>query len=749
MQQLSSLQYDDFDDELGAVQHDGLDDDNSNNSIWEMDSVGLHGPQDDENCSTELDGIDPHDFWDDYFTGGVYERDEGWDVEDAWEGAGDTSEGADAREDPDDVVELLLTSHSMGSSSKENNQPPTQVTLSTQPPVMEEYEIEYFPGEEAATPMETPTTSESVFTKYQQQLNNNNVYAPFASKLDWELTKWAKLHGPSSSAFNELLQIDGIADDLSYKNAQELNTLIDQKLPCRPSFHCHNIRIGAIYGNPEFAAHLIHKPERHFRRSGGERVRVFHDMHTGSWWWKVQEVLEGCRPGASVIPVIVSSDSTQVTQFGNKMAYPPLVDAGIHGVAMSDGLGTVRRVHPLLAIYIGDYPEQVTVTGIKTGQCPKCDVPNKELGNEQFQSKARDIHAVLGALHKFSTGNYREFFDACKVAGIKPIAMPFWLPLPFVDIFQSITPDALHQLLQGILKHLISWLIKAYGSEEINVCFQRLVPNHHIRVFTGGISGLSCVTGKEHGQVARGILGIIADLNIPGGYDAAHFIRAVHALLDFKYLADLKLISARHLTLMKEALNRFHENKQIFIDLGIRKDFNIPKLHSCLHYVELIRRFGTTDNYDTQYTERLHIELAKDAYCASNRWDELPQMTRWLERQEQVHDYAGYIAWRCNNPTPKPSPNLLLPAYQYIKMTRFPTIQSVSIADVITNYGAEFFYAVFARFVVLWRNGQITRACLEQEILDVHIPFISISAHHHIRYRDNNCDLTTVDSIHI
>ena len=520
-----------------------------------------------------------------------------------------------------------------------------------------------------------------------------------------------------------------------------------------------------------------------------------------------QEVLEGYRPGVSIVPIIISTDPTQVTQFGNKTACPaymtignlpknirrkssrcgqillaylpatklklvankaarrrmllnlfhsclhyilqPLVDAGIHGIPMMDGLGTVRRVHPVLAVYIGDYPEQVRVTGIKTGECPKCDIPSKELGNEQFSSKARDIHSVLDALCKFGAGDYREFLDACKGVGIKPIAKPFWLQLPFVDIFQSITPDVLHQLLQGVLKHLISWLLQAYGSEEIDVRFQRLIPNHHIRIFMGGISGLSHVTGKEHGQVARAILGVIADLNLPGRQDTGRLLRAVRALLDFKYLAALMVISTHHLTLMKEALNIFHANKQIFVDLGIRKDFKILKLHSCLHYVDSIRRFGTTDNYDTQYTECLHIELAKDAYRASNKRDELPQMTTWVERGEQVQDYARYISWRGDNPTPTSSPSPLLPPHRYIKMTKFPTIQSVSITDVISNYGAQFFYGAFARFVVLWRNGPMTRAHLEQQILDVHIPFINISVYHHIWYKDRNTDLSSVDSIHI
>jgi hypothetical protein len=45
----------------------------------------------------------------------------------------------------------------------------------------------------------------------------------------------------------------------------------------------------------------------------------------------------------------------------------------------------------------------------------------------------------------------------------------------------------------------------------------------------------------------------------------------------------------------------------------------------------MIMLFGSTDNYNTEYTEQLHIDLAKDAYHAMNHKDEFAQMTCWLE----------------------------------------------------------------------------------------------------------------------
>jgi hypothetical protein len=59
----------------------------------------------------------------------------------------------------------------------------------------------------------------------------------------------------------------------------------------------------------------------------------------------------------------------------------------------------------------------------------------------------------------------------------------------------------------------------------------------------------------------------------------------------------------------------------------------------------LITLFSTTDNYNTEQTERLHINFTKNTYRATNHKDEYPQMTAWLERHEKVEQHALFVAW--------------------------------------------------------------------------------------------------------
>ena len=178
----------------------------------------------------------------------------------------------------------------------------------------------------------------------------------------------------------------------------------------------------------------------------------------------------------------------------------PLKPAGETGILMSSGDGSTRRVFPIFAYFVGDYPEQVLVSGCKTGNCPRCPTKQAGLGQLEDHYKYRDLAKVLEALSTFNDdpGGYTS---RCADAGIKPIVHPFWESLLYSDIYLVITPDVLHQLYQGVMKHLISWVADAFGQKEIDTRSKCLPPNHNVCYFSKGISLFSHLTGKEHADM--------------------------------------------------------------------------------------------------------------------------------------------------------------------------------------------------------------------------------------------------------
>ena len=162
----------------------------------------------------------------------------------------------------------------------------------------------------------------------------------------------------------------------------------------------------------------------------------------------------------------------------------PLKEAGKTGVPMMSGDGVWRRCHPILAVYVGDYPEQCLVAGAYSGDCPVCECEHDDLGTFPSVHDSRDLDIILDALRHPQAA---DFTRRCRDANVKPIQHPFWIDLPYTNIYQSITPDVLHQLYQGVFKHLLSWLKDACGAAEIDARASRL-PRRRTRQ----VKGLAC-----------------------------------------------------------------------------------------------------------------------------------------------------------------------------------------------------------------------------------------------------------------
>ncbi|KAJ7125731.1 hypothetical protein C8R46DRAFT_1250545 [Mycena filopes] len=646
-------------------------------------------------------------------------------------------------------------------------------------------------------------SSEETYGSSLSDAASENPYAPFKSKVDWEIARWAKLRGAGSTAFSDLLGIEGVRGslDLSYGTSVQLNKIIDEKLPGRPKFTRSEVVVNgevfplysrdilecvrALWGDTDFAPYLFVVPEKHYIDKG-KTVRMYHNMHTGKWWWSTQDAVEKDHPGATIIPIIISSDKTQLTVFGNKTAYPvymtignipkeirrkpsrrgyvllgylptsrmkniknksarrrilgnvfhasmahilaPLKEAGKTGIPMTSGDGVTRRGHPIYATFVGDYPEQVLVTAVKTGECPTCERTGTS------RSETSRPSSPLDSLDEGPT----IYAQACADAGIKPIYHPFWEGLPYTNIYRAISPDILHQLYQGVIKHLIAWVTACCGEAEVDARCRRLPPNHNIRLFINGITNLSRVTGKEHDQISRFLLSLVIDVPLPDGHSSSKLVRAVRALLDFVYLAQYPMHTSETLTHLDEALQRFHDNKSIFADLGVRDEFNLPKLHSCRHYTPYIKSFGTTDNYNTEYTERLHIDLAKEAYRSTNFKDEFPQMTVWLERKEKIYRHEKHIQWRLDG---CPSP----PVLDDLKMTKHPTLKSVRMSRLVTDYGATLFRDALARYVVHLNHPDLSPLQIERDSLDLSFAFNSVPD----PYSAPGGPDAVIDSIHV
>jgi hypothetical protein len=238
---------------------------------------------------------------------------------------------------------------------------------------------------------------------------------------------------------------------------------------------------------------------------------------------------EHLPPGATIAPLIISSDKTKLTNFrGDASAWPvylmtgnipketrrspsshgtvllaylpvpkfdcftkatrPLakyrlfhecmsipmesvVEASKRGEDMVCADSWIRKIWPILAAYVADYPEQCLVACCMENRCPICTVDPKERGKHVPQAP-RTVQETLFFLRRMQSGDDDTAF---KTLGLRAVYQPFWVKLPYSNIFQAFTPDLLHQLHKGVFKdHLVKWCTEIIGKEEMDSLFRSM-----------------------------------------------------------------------------------------------------------------------------------------------------------------------------------------------------------------------------------------------------------------------------------
>jgi len=96
--------------------------------------------------------------------------------------------------------------------------PPSDTELDPPPPASPSNDVRerawvkpkvvQFPDPRAGEPVGSAPPTHNVYATSLGNPSPSNPYSPFASKIDWEVAQWAKLHGPSCTSFADLLKID-------------------------------------------------------------------------------------------------------------------------------------------------------------------------------------------------------------------------------------------------------------------------------------------------------------------------------------------------------------------------------------------------------------------------------------------------------------------------------------------------------------------------------------------------------------
>jgi hypothetical protein len=120
------------------------------------------------------------------------------------------------------------------------------------------------------------------------------------------------------------------------------------------------------------------------------------------------------------------------------------------------------------------------------------------------------------------------------------------------------------------------------------------------------------------------------------GHVPPQMVRCLAAFLEFCYLVRRESINEETMDQIDRALARFHNEREIFKETGVRIDFNLPRQHSLVHYRRNIQLFGAPNGLCSSITESKHIKAVKEPWRRSSHYEALGQMLVTNQRIDKL-----------------------------------------------------------------------------------------------------------------
>lgn len=361
-----------------------------------------------------------------------------------------------------------------------------------------------------------------------------------------------------------------------------------------------------------------------------------------------------------VTPAVQAALAARVYHSCLNIITESLQQAARHGAEMADPLGRTRICYTPLVSWIADLPEQRLIAGVLQNQSPVSEATSDQFGDgpgdpewpHPRRDRNRTLQRITDAVTKTDPLDVPEFVKTCQEYGLIGVHQPFWRDWGNPEIGNGVlmacpsyflTPDALHQWHKFFFDHPLKWAINIMTGNELDRRLAALQYRVGERHFKHGISKLKQVTGREHREIQKVFIAVIA------GAVPDRVLRSMRGLLEFIFLAQSLLFYDEHLNSLKAAHEEFHVGKSSIYNAGGRQGkrgpinhWNIPKLELMNAVHQSIVWMGASYQWTSDITERCHITHVKIPYRLSNRRNFHEQCCRYMDRVEKCLVFKMY-----------------------------------------------------------------------------------------------------------
>ncbi|KIJ11303.1 hypothetical protein PAXINDRAFT_15770 [Paxillus involutus ATCC 200175] len=522
-----------------------------------------------------------------------------------------------------------------------------------------------------------------------------NPHYPFASHNDWQMANYLLQSGLSMAKIDEYFKLNLVQSlPLSFHTAKELRNCAELLPPgphwkyrivamahptknlavlyYRDSLEC----VELLFNHPYYTSHINYTP--FCLLTTAERiVREYAKWMSSDVAWCMQSKLP---EGTTLCGVVLSSDKMHITNMcGGKVTHPLLISlanirmavrnkASLHafllgalmpiaeflhpkqrmcsvldarlfhqcldivieplkiaaciGHMMSDPAGNLQHCFTPLTAYIADTPEACMLVCVRGKTSPVMMVSYKEFSNA-FQHEQHTWATTLAQLAHITCdlNDVERYFTQCKQFRLSRVYEPFWRDWPLSDPPNFLSPEALHH-----------WHGKFWDHDPIV----------GLRHFKNGITTLKQVTGCAKCDVQRYIVPVIS------GAAPTNTVIAICALMDFRYLAQARVITSSIHDKIKDALAKFHEHKFSITNKGLQRGaksgaalnhWQIPKLEFMQSVGLSISQLGAPVQWSADMTKHTHIEVVKDPAASTNHHHFDSQICRYLDQMEKCRAF--------------------------------------------------------------------------------------------------------------